>query len=193
MPTSTYLDCVVTTPPPNPITFDGGPAVNGSCAAVQAAYPGDTVTITPITYTTGTGDTGAGPTTTTTAGPSSSCYVGCSPPGYAGISGGGQNCGAGSGGSCPVVMAPAATVAVPPATGLAFTGADIGGMAALGLVAVVIGVVLVRGARRRRRRPYDWQVDGECSRTNIRILPEPSPRRRRDPKPITKFRGKEWT
>jgi hypothetical protein len=38
------LECVVTTTGPDPATFSPGEAVGGSCAAIAAEYPGDTVT-----------------------------------------------------------------------------------------------------------------------------------------------------
>ena len=136
MTTISATDCMVTTPPPYSATFDGGPATNGSCASVQAQFPGDTVTATPIVST-----TQAPPvtTTTTTAPVSSTCYVGCSPP------------------SVPIAAPPSTGVpvttvpvpAVPVAVPLAFTGADLAFTAGLGLAAVLVGLLLWRATRRR--------------------------------------------
>jgi hypothetical protein len=133
--TITYIDCVVTTPPPFPGTFSGGHADStGSCAAVAAQYPGDTVTPVPTTVVTDV------PTTTVPSG------------GYAGISGGGENCGAGPTGSCPTttVPVPVAAQVVPVAgqTPLAFTGAPVGIELAVGAALICGGLALARLARR---------------------------------------------
>jgi hypothetical protein len=155
--TTTTIDCVVTTPPPYPVTFDGGQATNGSCAAVQAQFPGDTVTPTTITSV---GTTSTAPTTTPTTAIGNpliptTCYVGCTPtttpPGYAGVSGGGLNCGAGPhpvGVTCtPTTTVPVPAASTPVAVPLAFTGADLNMMGGLGLAAVVVGVLLWRASR----------------------------------------------
>ncbi|HUY22608.1 MAG TPA: hypothetical protein VMV22_09725 [Acidimicrobiales bacterium] len=73
----------------------------------------------------------------------STCYTGCSAPG--------------DGGTTPApapvqpVSAPVAPTQAPASGGLAFTGADIEGMAAVGAGALVVGGVLVRRSRRHRQ------------------------------------------
>lgn len=147
MTTVSAIDCQVSTPPPV-VTFDGGPATNGSCAAVQAQYPGDTVTAVPIVST-----TQAPPVTTTTQAPTTTSPTN-SPSGYAGISGGGENCGAGPTGMCPtapITGVPTTIAPVQVATPLAFTGADLEATGGLGLAAVLVGVLLVIRAHRKVR------------------------------------------
>lgn len=162
MTTISATDCMVTTPPPYSATFDGGPATNGSCASVQAQFPGDTVTATPIVST-----TQAPPVTTTTTAtqPVDGSPGACSPSGFAGCSGNGLNGGAGTGGCYVGCTPPSVPIAAPPSTGvpvttvpvpavpvavpLAFTGADLAFTAGLGLAAVLVGLLLWRATRRR--------------------------------------------
>jgi hypothetical protein len=65
------------------------------------------------------------------------CYTGCTPP-TTGIT------------NTPATTTAAATTSTAPTTssGLAFTGADIEEMAIIGVVAIGVGAVLVRGRRR---------------------------------------------
>lgn len=76
------------------------------------------------------------------AGADSTCYTGCTPT-ATGITSGPAN-------TAPVVNDGATTASTAPSTssGLAFTGADIEEMAVIGVVAIGVGAVLVRGRRR---------------------------------------------
>ena len=56
-----------------------------------------------------------------------------------------------SGNGTPLVQTPAEPPQAPASGGLAFTGADIEGMAAIGAGALVVGGALVRRSRRQRQ------------------------------------------
>ena len=73
------------------------------------------------------------------------CYTGCTPP-TTGIT----NTPAVAPADGPATTTAAATTSTAPSTssGLAFTGADIEEMAIIGVVAIGVGAVLVRGRRR---------------------------------------------
>ena len=73
------------------------------------------------------------------------CYTGCTPPAT-----GVTNTPAVAPADGPATTTAAATTSTAPSTssGLAFTGADIEEMAIIGVVAVGVGAVLVRGRRR---------------------------------------------
>jgi hypothetical protein len=78
-------------------------------------------------------------------GNSGSCYTGCTTPTVPIVSTTGANTVA------PVndgTTAAATTSSTPTSSGLAFTGADIEEMAVIGVVAIGVGTVLVRGRRR---------------------------------------------
>jgi len=79
------------------------------------------------------------------AGADQACYTGCTTP-TTGIST--TPAATPSDGGSPATTA-ATTVSTPkPSSGLAFTGADIEEMAVIGVVAIGVGAVLVRGRRR---------------------------------------------
>jgi hypothetical protein len=71
------------------------------------------------------------------------CYTGCTPP-PTGIT----NTPAVAPADGPATTTAAATTSTAPSSGLAFTGADIEEMAIIGVVAIGVGAVLVRGRRR---------------------------------------------
>lgn len=105
--------------------------------------PGTTTTAVPPTTT--TTSTTLPPTTTTTVPMTTTTTSTPVPSGFAGISDGGENCGAGPTGHCDVPPLPVANVPVP---ALAFTGAPTGWETGIGMSAVIIGVILIRFARR---------------------------------------------
>lgn len=84
-----------------------------------------------------------------TAGAASTCYTGCTTP-STGINttAGNTTSGSPTAGSTTAATDGATSTTPTTSSGLAFTGADIEEMAVIGVVAIGVGAVLVRGRRR---------------------------------------------